>query len=435
MNFKLFTKWSVLLFLSIFSFSCTTYRDYSPIYKELYVNDYDVAYEQLEVHKETIYSDTDEVLYSLDSGLLAHYGQNYEESNTKLSQAENLMEQYYAKSISQGVASFFANDSVQDYAGEEYEDIYSNIFMALNYIQLGMIEDAFVEIRRFDNKQKSLSVKYSEEIAYAKDQMKDLNYSVQFNNSAFARYLSLLLYRSRNQMDSAEVDRKKIEEAFQTQPALYPFEIPLAVEEEFVIPKDMARLNIISFSGLAPIKIEETIETFNYDSAVFYKLSVPEMLKRGTKVASVSVEVYGEHNDTYLEALEKIESIENIAFDTFQEKKAIIYTKAFLRSISKTAISTTFDVLAATSEDDNGVFGLLGLASKIWIGVTEFADLRTSQFFPAEVYVGGVTIPEGIYVVQVQYYDQKGNVIYRKIISDVEVRKNNVNLVETLCVK
>lgn len=435
MKFKLLSKYSVLFFLSIFSFSCTTYRDYSKVYEEMYADDYESAYEQLEIEKEIVYTPQDEVLYSLDSGLLAHYNQDYEESNTKLSSAELLMEQYYSKSISQGVASFFTNDSVQDYAGEEYEDIYTNIFMALNYIQLGMEEDAFVEIRRFDNKQKSLSVKYAEEIAYAKNKVENLNYSVQFNNSAFARYLSLLLYRSRNQMDSAEVDRKKIEEAFQTQSALYPFDIPLAVDEEFAIPKDMARLNIIGFAGLAPVKIEASIDTFNYDDGVFYKLSVPEMLKRGTKVSSISVEVYGEHNDTYLEALEKIESIENIAFDTFQEKRAIIYTKAFLRSLTKSAVSTTLDILADSSDDDAEIFGLLGIASKIWIGVTEFADLRTSQFFPSEVFVGGLTLPAGKYDVQVKYLDNKNRVLYTKVFEDVEVSKNKLNLVESLCVK
>lgn len=433
MKFKLFLKRFSLIIPFFLIFSCTTYRDYDSVYSQINSGNYDSAYEQLEVEKSYLYTENDEVLYSLDSGLLAHYNKDYKESNIKLSRAEVLIESFYAKSISQGINSFFVNDSMQDYAGEEYEDIYSNIFMALNYIHLNKIEDAFVEIRRFDNKQKALSVKYAEEIAYAKTQIEDLDYNVQFNNSALARYISLLLYRSRNQMDSATVDKRKIEEAFLTQPQLYPFEMPLAVEEEFLIPSNMARLNIISFAGLSPLKIEQSIDTFNYTNEFFYKLSIPEMYKRGTKVASISVQVYDDKNNSYIDLLEKIESIENIAYDTFAEKKAIIYTKAFLRSISKTAVSTTFDVLAENSNDE--LYGLLGIMSKVWIGVTEFADLRTSQFFPAEAYVGGLTLPEGNYVVEVRYLDNKGNTISKEVFQDVTVSKNKINLLETLCVK
>ena len=438
MKSKLFIKIFILLITIFFSFSCTTYRDYSMVYEEIYNNDFDTAYEQLELEKNYIYSDKDEVLYSLDSGLLAHYSGDYNESNSKLSRAETLMEAFYSKSISQSINSFFTNDNAQDYAGDEYEDIYSNIFMALNYIHLGKTEDAFVEIRRFDNKQKALSVKYSEQIAYAKEHVGNLNYNVQFNNSAFARYISLLLYRANNQMDSAEVDRKKIEEAFKTQPNLYPFDIPLAVNEEFLIPANMARLNILGFAGLAPVKIEETIDTFSTDGIAF-KLALPEMQKRGTKVDSISVVVYGESNDFYVESLEKIESIENIAYDTFAEKKALIHTKAFLRALSKTAVSTTLDVLDSSYLEENGELSagltLLSIASKVWIAASEFADIRTSQFFPAEVFVGGLTIPEGTYVVQVKFQDSRGRTLSEEIIKDVVVTKNNVNLVESLCVR
>lgn len=435
MKIKLLHKIFILFLSSTLFFSCTTLRDYSTVYNELGSKNYDLAYQQLEAEKESIYTDKDELLYSLDSGLLAHYNRNYEESNSKLSNAERLIESYYSKSISQGINSFFTNDNAQDYSGEEYEDIYSNLFMALNYIHLGQIEDAFVEIRRFDNKQKSLSVKYSEELAYAKENAEgNLDASVQFNNSALARYLSMILYRSRNQMDSAEVDRKKITEAFKTQAALYPFEIPLAVNEEFSIPKDMARLNIMSFAGFAPLKFEESMGDI-YQNGFTFKISIPEMQKRGTQVNSISVLVFGKNGESYVEKMEKIESIENIAYDTFNQKRALIYAKAFIRSMSKTAVSTTFDVLSATSDDNETAFALLALASKVWTVASEAADLRTSQFFPAEAYVGGITLPEGEYVVEVRYLDKHNRLLSSEVFENVIVSKNKLNLVETLCVK
>ena len=115
MKGKLFIKIFILLITMLFSFSCTTYRDYSMVYEEIYSNDFDTAYEQLELDKSYIYSDKDEVLYSLDSGLLAHYSGDYNESNAKLSRAEALMESFYATSVSQSINSFFTNDITPTY--------------------------------------------------------------------------------------------------------------------------------------------------------------------------------------------------------------------------------------------------------------------------------------------------------------------------------
>ena len=167
--------------------------------------DYEGARKRLEADKKSLYAGTDAVLYNLDSGMLAHFAGDYDASNERLSEAEKLMEYYYAKSVVQTVGSFILNDSLVDYAGEDYEDIYTNLFMALNYIQLRKIDDAFVEIRRFDNKLKLLSAKYEQAIFEANNQTErqlkedglseyspyssysESNKQSEFHNSAFAR--------------------------------------------------------------------------------------------------------------------------------------------------------------------------------------------------------------------------------------------------------
>ena len=170
-----------------------------------------------------------------------------------------------------------------------------------------------------------------------------------------------------------------------------------------------------------------------FSASLDFKISFPVMEKRGTKVDSISVAIYGENNNNYIESLEKIESIENIAFDTFRQKKALIYAKAYIRSISKSVVSSSLDFLAEQNEDSG--LELLAVASKIWNVATEFADLRTSQFFPAEAYIGGVNLPEGKYLVQVKYLDKHGRKLYEEVFENVEVAKNKLNLLETLCVK
>ena len=96
-------------------------------------------------------------------------------------------------------------------------------------------------------------------------------------------------------------------------------------------------------------------------------------------------------------------------------------------------VSSSLDFLAEQNEDSG--LELLAVASKIWNVATEFADLRTSQFFPAEAYIGGVNLPEGNYLVQVKYLDKHGRKLYEEVFENVEVAKNKLNLLETLCVK
>ena len=60
MKIKLLHKIFILFLSSTLFFSCTTLRDYSTVYNELGSKNYDLAYQQLEAEKESIYTDKDE---------------------------------------------------------------------------------------------------------------------------------------------------------------------------------------------------------------------------------------------------------------------------------------------------------------------------------------------------------------------------------------
>jgi len=93
-------------------------------------------------------------------GMLYHYDGDYVKSNEFLTEAEYAIEDLYTKSVGKAVASMLLNDNALDYFGEDYEDIYLNIFKALNYFHMNKSEDAFVEIRRVNNKLNLLEDKY-----------------------------------------------------------------------------------------------------------------------------------------------------------------------------------------------------------------------------------------------------------------------------------
>lgn len=442
----MFRKALFIVLVSLSLTSCMTLADYdfSAINYSLYEQNYEDAYNLVEADKKVLYGDKGQVLYDLDRGILSHYGKEYLRSNEELSGAEQGIYDLYATSVTQTINSFLMNDTVVDYSGEVYEDIYTNLFMALNYIHLDDMEDAFVEIRRFDNKLKFASEKYVDLIAAANEENMANGGSpveipsIEFHNSALARYISMILYRSTGKLDSALVDKKYIDSAFLTQKKLYDFPKPKTIEEELQLPASKARLNVIAFSGRSPIKREEIIRLI-FSEDLYYKVAFPVMEKQYSGITSIDVTVTPlDSNNVPIESdlqkisMEKIESIENIAIDTFAQKQTLLYTKAIARSLSKTVGSSLLGY--AASETGNDIFSVLQLVSLFAIEATERADVRTSRFFPGAAWVTGITLDPGEYRVTVQYKNQSGKIVSSET-EDLIVEKNSLNVVESVCLK
>lgn len=432
--------------------SCTTMGDYdySSIERSLESQGYQAAYEQVVDDSRKMYSSHDEVLLHLDRGMLSHYAGEFERSNQELAEAERKIEEYYAKSVTQAISAYLVNDTVVDYSGEVFEDIYTNIFMALNYIQLGDVEGAFVEIRRFDNKLRAASAKYSDMISQAnKESGSNGGETVEvpdmeFHNSALARYLSMILYRSRGQLDSASIDMRYLNSAFASQPDIYNFPVPSSLAQELEIPEGKARLNVLAFSGLAPVKEEEEERLFSISGDFYYKIAYPRMQSRDSAVKSIKVTVIPLQDESgqmmaatsRSVSMEPLESISNIALDTFAQHQALIYLRAMVRSITK-AVSTAVWGGLADNTSDVGLgllFSVAQLASTVATEATERADVRCTRFLPGFAWVTGVWLDPGSYRIVIEYKNSSGQVVSQEE-QTVSVRSNGLNLVESLCLR
>jgi hypothetical protein len=93
-----------------------------------------------------------DALYLLEHGLLLHYAGQYRQSNEVFERAEILSEDLYTKSLSREAASLVTSDHVLEYVPKPFEQILINYFRALNYMFLGMKEDALVECRKASDK-------------------------------------------------------------------------------------------------------------------------------------------------------------------------------------------------------------------------------------------------------------------------------------------
>ena len=106
----------------------TSLNQYAGINEKLVNRDFQAAITQIEAAKETQYKEKDKALYKLDLGMLKFYNKDYAESIQLLDEAEQHIADNYTKSVGKAAASLLLNDNALEYSGEDYEDIYTNIF-------------------------------------------------------------------------------------------------------------------------------------------------------------------------------------------------------------------------------------------------------------------------------------------------------------------
>jgi uncharacterized protein len=423
-----------------------------------YANEFARAAEILETERSSLYREKDEVLYYLDIGMLLHYAGEHALSNRALAQAEEAIHALYTRSLSRAAASLVVNDNVLEYGGEDYEDIYVNVFKALNYIALGEPDSAFVEVRRVGEKLNLLEDKYARmATGYNESGESALSFlpgRTRFYNSALARLISLILYEHDGQLDDARIDLVKIEEAFSTQPSIYEFVAPpLSVAQR----GDTQPLRILSFVGQSPIKDAETyrirtdkdlltvsrtnersdddfelsVDAIRWNGVpegYHFKFELPYIKPRGTKVASVWIRV----DDGEPSAILPIESLEKAAVATYTVKKPLLYLKTITRTIAK-GLGAERAKREVEKSVENPLLELLAkIATDVAIDASEAADLRVSRYMPALALVGEIALPMGIHRVQIEYRDTAGNVLYRDTHDSVDVSDRNVNLLESI---
>ncbi|MDR1971477.1 MAG: hypothetical protein LBQ46_06100 [Treponema sp.] len=399
---------------------------------------YEESAAALEKNRSSLYRAGDTILYYLDKGMLTHYAGLYPDSSRLLEAGERAIEAAYTRSILQEAGAYLINDLTRDYAGEDYEDIYTNSFNALNYYHRGDLDEALVEIRRMNNKIRNLADKYG--AAVSSLQRKALEESLpipanpqapsSFNDSALARYLGMLFYRARGRDDDARIDGDYLRLAFANSPALYPHPLPASLDGELEIPQGMARLNILAFAGLSPVKKEQNLRLPIGNR--YIKIALPELVYRPSAVSRVEL-VFDDGRRFDLELLENIEAV---AAETFKARKNIIYLRSVIRASLKGVSSAALDSMAGESEGEASlVFGLLSLGAQIFAEASEQADLRISRYFPARAYVGGLTLSPGRYSFDLIYYNRQGGTLASFRCQDVPVLENTLNLTEVICLK
>ena len=434
--------------------SCATRSDaYKNIDNAVYRNEFEAGIETIKKGQESkikLYPEKNAIMLFLDKGLLEHYAGKNSESSKDLQEAERLIAEAYTKSITADAASYIANDNTKEYPGEDFEDIYINVFNALNYYRAGNIEGALVEIRRLtetSGKLNMLNRKYEGTGPNAGEhmlrQLRKIGLSlnpqlpkgtpVNFSNSALARYLSVLFYLGEEKWDDARIEFAQLRASFAANPNVYYHSFPKSANDVQTVPDGKARLNIISFTGLSPVKEEGkflAIFPFFRSPALWRpEFKLPKFVKRPSRIDRIEIAIEGGGKFS----LELLEDMGAVIEETYNARFGNLFLKTYIRTLLKYA---AIDIAAAKVGEQGGDLAALlsAIAGKEAADATESADIRMSRYFPDKAYIGGINLDPGTYTIVVNYYS-RGSIIAREEYRDVRVRANALNLIETVNLK
>lgn len=390
---------------------------------------YDEAIETVRAHREA-YGEKSNVLYGLDMGALHHYAGNPDSSSAYLLAAEREIGDLYTRSVSADVLSFVLNDNILPYDGEDFERVLVNVFLALNFAAKGLPDEALVEARKVDLKLKEYARQYEGKNAYQED--------------AFARYLSGILYESTGEINDAFISYTKAYEAYGMYAKTFGTPVPRMVLDDLVrtagmltfteqaeryrelggAPFDRTRagqgsLVVIAYAGRGPVKIEERPSVSIADehgTLHTFQIALPKFVPRfrGSRTYDIRVHRSADSSEAASARTVLAEDVTAIAGKVLEDRLGLIYLKSGGRALLKfLAAEKAKSAVKKKSGDGGGsetngdrlTNFLSSLAIDLVVGATESADVRTWRTLPAQFQIARVFLPPGEYAVRASAED------------------------------
>ena len=428
-----------LLLPGFLLFSCAPSLKYNAKVDEYLLNQEFASAWRLSKKNNIAFDKLNAVIYYLDEGILAHFASRYSESNQSLARAESIIDELYTESISKHITSFIINDNTLPYRGEDFESALVNLFMAMNYVGLGSLEDALVEARKVDNKLNIFNAQYE-------DDKKNV-----YREDAFIRFLMGVLYEAEGEINDAYISYWKAEDIYKndyyrnygvSSPVflienLLTLSQELDFQEEFrsiqneynevlfinpIEKKSQAEIFFIHYNGLGPVKVEAFFPVPMPDNYVA-KIAYPEFKRRRYQISKSKI--YLENLSTscsYIFETELMEDIASIAVMNLKNRINRIKIKAIARATAKYLAAR--QAYEAAKREGGDMLGLLvKTTSQVASWASERADIRHWRLLPAEIRVGRILIPPGEYKGRIDFVDSNHRVVISKQIQNFNIKK------------
>jgi len=424
------------------------------------------------------YGSKSTALYLMDRGMVQYVAGRYTDSVQSLSAAEALTEDLYTRRIRSEVEAFLTSDNALPYEGEEFEKVLLNVFMALDYVQLGLWDDALVEARKVDHKLTVLADRNHKRMTYNKD--------------ALARYLSGLLYEATGDRSNAFVAYRLALEAFEYYQKSYGTAVPDLVRQDLLRVTEALGLNqehqeyqrafpglmwqseaasrldgelvFITQAGRAPLKrdlfvdipfgadaLAVVLATKRYDRHDTYdhrvaesilfgltgrvvRLAIPQFVPRRSVIAYTEARI-ANGDSRYTARSVLMEDITAIAVRDLEDRLFRTTVKAAARAAWKYALAEAVRVGVRESFGDKNTGAVAGavagaIARSLAIA-SEEADKRSWATLPDRVFVGRMRLPPGTYDVELRHIGAYGGVVATQMLKGVTITERGKRFVST----
>lgn len=410
---------------------CATYSgSFTTIQGNLAARQYDAAL--LNIEKQSG-SKSDRVLYLLNKGMVLRMKRDFSGSNTAFEAAKAEMDRLYAASVSENVLSVMVNDSTVSYSGDNYERVLLHLYMALNFLELGDPDSARIEALQVDAKLREFAEKIPDS-KYAED--------------AFTLYLTGLIYEDRGEWSDAMISYRsayKVYKKYQTNYAIampamlktdlmrmakqqglldelngYKKEFGIELPSAKAAATDMGELVFVLNNGLAPIKREKAINSFDASTASMVRIALPAYESRHNNVVSARITISDKQSITEL-----AEDIDAIAKKNLDSHMPAIIARSVARVVVKAVANKKAREAALNNKNnDNAMAGVLGaFALQVATVATERADTRSWLTLPSNIQLARLSMPPGNYSVKVELLGANQQIIDTQEYPGIAIRK------------
>ena len=381
------------MLLLVFQVSCASYSDQmKPVMRSYYSADYPKALEKLEKSK-IKGQERNRLLYILEKATILERNGDFKEARKLYIEADKLADELYTVSLSKTASSFVINDSTTDYSGEDYEKVAIHTMLASSFLAENNVSAAAVEARKINNKLYEINGSYGEK-------------ANRYQDDAFARYLSGVIFESKRNYDSAIIEYQRSLKTYETS-----YRDLFGVRPPNQLVKALHKLYLKRGRQQKARRLEKKYNFINANSrypqtevVVFHQLGVVSPKKQknfvwsmGSQVVRFSFPVIYPKNsyrfsktgakvDSDYVSSEVFQNYDYIAQKTLEDRKGRMLLKSGARLLIK----------GQMVEQTRQKYGdLAGVFANVFAVATETADTRSWMTLPSVIGVSRMGIGSG----------------------------------------
>lgn len=400
-SLSLFLKLSLVLVLGVSIQSCASYGSHATTMRDGLLTGRPELSLAIAEEKD---KDMDDVVSSLDKGMLRRINKDFTGSNEIFEVAKQEIEKLYGISLTENLAAVSINETLRGYEGDRYEQLLLHAYMAMNYIQLGQLDSARVEMLQAN--------------------VKMMEWGDEPDEDAFLRYLEGIIYENLGEDDSALISYRKAYTVYKDKAGeQYPV-MPERIKKDLLrmlawqglwdeyktYKKEMnmpdfkpvqdsnkyGELVVILNNGLAPIRNEKALYIFSQEVQQNLRVAFPAYDQPKQKLYLAQVNIDGKQFP-----LETVEDIDTLARYSLEQDMPGIMARAIARAVVKYNSQKT-------ASDKSSIAGLLMTVTNL---ATERADTRSWTTLPLEIQLQRVLLPVGEHTIQIQFLNAAGMVV------------------------